>query len=479
MDNLANTRIVSTERRAVHASPSGATPAPGARDRSPRATRSTRAARGPRDDVATARWTLIGLFGLTGLTLSAWLARIPALRDALDVTPAQLGTVLVASSLGGLATMAVAPRLLTRFGHPGSMRGAAVLFTVAFSLMGAGAGTGSLALVAAGLFVNGVAFAGNNLTLNVGSAIVERRLGRPILPQFHAAFSIGTVAGSLLGAGAAALSVPLLAQFLVMALVALLWRLKAAPALIGDEDPAVPALISDEDAAAPAPARVPAGRARPERPLLAVWREPRSVLIGTVILAAVFSEFAANDWLALAVVDGLGAAESVAAAAFAAFVAAMTIVRLAGTRLLTRFGRVTVLRAGGLVSIAGATLFVLAPSVPLAVVGAFAWGAGAALNFPIAVSAMSDTPSRAAARISVLSMFAATAPLIEPIAIGALAEQAGVRTGLLAVVVVLVVVVVAARCVAPEHRGRTQDAPEPVAAAGATPTAGATPAAVA
>jgi fucose permease len=419
-------------------------------------------------DVGRARWALVGLFAVNGLTLSAWLARLPAIRDALDLAPSQLGSVLLAAALGGLATMTVAPRIVGRLGQAGAIRVFGSLFGAAYLLMGLAAATASLPLLAAGLFLNGIAFATTNLAINIGSADVERRVGRPILSQFHAAFSIGTVVGSLGGAAAAGLAVPLLAQFVVMAVVAVAWRWAAAARLLPHRAAASTSVrgLSRHRPARPADASssgTRAGHPATRAGLLATWREPRALLIGAIVLMAVISEFAANDWLALAMVDGRGARESLAALVFALFVGAMTMVRLVGSALLARFGRVAVLRGGALVSIAGVLLFVLAPTVPLAALGAVAWGAGAALNFPIAVSASSDDPERAAHRISVMSMFAAVAPLIEPLGIGLLAEQVGVRYALLAVVGVLLFVALAARQVRPERPA----APTPAAGAAA------------
>jgi hypothetical protein len=134
-------------------------------------------------DVGRARWALVGLFAVNGLTLSAWLARLPAIRDALDLAPSQLGSVLLAAALGGLATMTVAPRIVGRLGQAGAIRVFGSLFGAAYLLMGLAAATASLPLLAAGLFLNGIAFATTNLAINIGSADVERRVGRPILSQ--------------------------------------------------------------------------------------------------------------------------------------------------------------------------------------------------------------------------------------------------------------------------------------------------------
>ncbi|MEK8225682.1 MFS transporter [Oerskovia sp. M15] len=213
--------------------------------------------------------------------------------------------------------------------------------------------------------------------MNVESASVERRTGRTILPQFHAAFSIGAVVGSLVGAACAAGDVPVLVQFLATAVVATLWRLVSIPMFIHDtlRRPRVEGRLGDatpdgiEAAAAlhPRSRRVRLGAA------LGAWREPRTLLIGLVIMAAALSEGSANDWLSLAVVDGFDQTEAVGAIVFGAFVGAMTVMRLLGTRLIDRHGRVAVLRVSGVVSIAGLLLFGFAPNLTLA---GSAWSPG-------------------------------------------------------------------------------------------------------
>ncbi len=402
-----------------------------------------------------ARWTLIGLFAVTGFTLSAWIARLPAVRDALGLSPAGLGGVLLAAAIGGLLATVIAPAVVTRLGIPGSVRLTGVLYAVAYALLAVGVGIGSLAVVGAGLLVNGVAFAGGNLPLSLGSADVERRAGRPVLPQFHAAFSVGTVLGSLAGAAAAALDVDPRAQMVAMAALAVGWRWWAAAVLPSERPRTVGGQVPVASAAGLA--RAGGARRRTGRPgdegrgRFAALREPRTVLIGVLALAAAISEGAANDWLALGVVDGFGASESVAAAAFAVFVAAMTLSRLAGTRLIERFGRVAVLRAGAVVSISGIVVFVTSPTLPLALVGVAAWGLGTALNFPVLISAAADAPRLAALRVTVLGTFAGLAGFLEPPGLGALGQGVGVRTAVLAVAVVLRVVIILARVVAVER----------------------------
>ncbi|MGN6240345.1 MAG: MFS transporter [Cellulosimicrobium cellulans] len=409
--------------------------------------------------LTRARWVLLGVFALNGVMMSSWLARIPSVRDALGLTPADLGVVLLAGAVGALATVTAAGPFVTRFGGRVAFAVSAVLFGVAFLLLGLGPATGSVPLLAAGIFVNGMAFSLGNVPMNVESAGIERRVGRTILPQFHAAFSIGAVIGSLVGAACAHEQVPVLVQFVATGTVAMVWRLAAIPATVHDTLP------TRAPADAPAPVEAlgdavvdveTAGlRTRLARrgarlgAALSAWREPRTLLIGLVILSAALSEGSANDWLSLAVVDGFAQTEAVGAVVFGTFVAAMTVMRLAGTRLIDRFGRVTVLRASGVASIAGLLLFGFAPTLPLAGVGVVLWGFGAALAVPVGIAAASDEPLRAASRVSVVSAFASMASLAAPPLLGLAAEAMGARHALVLIVAAMVLSVLLARQVTP------------------------------
>ncbi|MHA7132141.1 MFS transporter [Oerskovia turbata] len=423
--------------------------------------------------LSRARWSLLGIFLLNGITMSSWLARIPSVRDALGMTPKDLGFVLLAGAVGALVTVTLAGPIVNRFGGRAAMVASTVFFAAALTLLGVGPATGSVALLAAGIFLNGVAFSLGNVPMNVESASVERRMGRTILPQFHAAFSIGAVVGSLVGAACAAGGVPVVVQFVGMAVLVTVWRLVSIPMFIHATTPrprvegrlgdASPDGVEAAAALHPRSRRVRLGAA------LSAWREPRTLLIGLVILAAALSEGSANDWLSLAVVDGFEQTEAVGAVVFGMFVGAMTILRLLGTRLIDRYGRVAVLRASGIASIGGLLLFGFAPNLPLAGVGVLAWGLGAALAVPIGIAAASDDPLQAASRVSVVSAFASMASLAAPPLLGIAAEAMGARHALVLIVVAMVVSVLLSSKVAPLAAGAsglsTPDGGAPVAGA--------------
>ena len=231
--------------------------------------------------------------------------------------------------------------------------------------------------------------------------------------------------GAGLGAAAAALGVPVIAHLGIALTVSLAVVLFATRHFLpeGTHD------------AHPDDARGVRGAAK----AFNAWGESRTLLIGLVVLAAALTEGSANDWVSLAVVDDFGTSNAVGAVAFAVFVTAMTGMRLLGTGLLDRWGRVLVLRLCAALSLVGLLVFALAPTLWLAAVGVVAWGMGAALGFPVGMSAAADDPRRAPARIAVVSTIGYSAFLAGPPLLGMLAEQVGYRHALLAILAPVVI----------------------------------------
>src|SRR5699024_5065567 len=178
---------------------------------------------------------------------------------------------------------------------------------------------------------------------------------------------------------------------------------------------------------------------------LSAWLEPRTLLIGVLILSAGLTEGAANDWIAVTVKSEMSAgytaqgAETLGAVSLGVFLTAMTAMRLFGNGLLDRYGRVFVLRFSAGCAAIGLALFTLSPWLWVAVLGIALWGFGAALGFPVGMSAASDDPLRAARRVSVVASVGYTSMLAGPPLIGFIADHLGYRNALLLIATTLVV----------------------------------------
>ncbi|MGC4892519.1 MFS transporter [Micromonospora sp. DT31] len=365
--------------------------------------------------VLTARNGVAVVFALNGLAVASWFSRVPAVRQELDLTPSRLGLLLLCMSAGALVAMPTAGLVTQRLGPARTVAVSVVL--VALGLTGAGLAAGlagSAVGVAAGLAAFGFGSGLCDVAMNVEGAAVEKRLGRTILPRFHAAWSLGSVAGAGLGAGAARLGVPVGVHLPVLTVLVLAGTLLGARAFL-----AAPA--EDTGGGAPTTRR---------RALLAAWREPRTLLLGLLVLVMAFTEGSANDWLAVAFVDGYGVDEAVGAAVFGVFVVGMTLGRTVGTVAIDRWGRVPVLFATIVMAAVGAALTVFAGSGALAVVGVALWGIGASLGFPIGMSAAADEEEKAPARVSVVAVIGYTAFLAGPPLLGFLGDHIGILSAL-------------------------------------------------
>jgi fucose permease len=358
------------------------------------------------DGPALRRATLAvyAVFILAGFAFASWASRIPQVRDALELSPRGLGLVLLAIATGSVLSMPLAGVVVGRLG---TARTIAVMTLVA----AAGLATAAIGIrigvapVVVGLFLVGIGVGTWDVAMNVEGTAVELGLGRAIMPRFHAGFSVGTVAGALVGSAMVALGVSATVHVLAVALIV---------AVVG------PASV--RSFLAPAPASEGHGEAR--SPLHA-WTEPRTLLIGLFVFAAAFTEGTGNDWLGVAMIDGYGAAPALGSLTFAVFLTAMTLGRWFGPGLLDRRGRVPTVRILGVTALAGLALVVYGQSLLVAMAGAALWGLGTALGFPVGMSAAGDDPRHAAGRVSVVATVGYVAFLAGPPLIGFLAEDVG------------------------------------------------------
>lgn len=396
----------------------------------------------PEGYVLRARTAVALVFGLNGFGIAAWFARVPAARDALELSAGRLGLLLLAVSSGSLLALVTAGVVAHRIGTSRAVAAAMTLLSVGLMVVGAGVGLwASAPATAAGLFALGYGAGTCEVAMNVQAAAVERRLRRTIMPRFHAAWSLGTVAGALAGAGAVRVGLPVALHLFGAAVAGLVGTLLAVRRFLPDPSPAPSGATARPDEAnhpaTPAAPPQAADASRGGGGVLAAWREPRTLLIGALVLVMAFAEGTANDWLAVAFIDGYGVGEAIGAAAFGVFVAAMTLGRTVGTVALDRWGRVPVLLATMLLAAGGAAVAVLAHWWPLALAGVALWGLGAALGFPVGMSAAADDEHRAAARVSVVAAIGYTAFLAGPPLVGFLGDWAGTLRALLVVPVLL------------------------------------------
>ena len=358
----------------------------------------------PSRSVDRATAAVYAVFILSGFAFASWASRIPQVRDALGLSPRALGLVLLAAAVGSVTSMPLSGVIVGRLGTARTIAVMAVVAAAGLTTAGLGYRVG-VAPVVLGLFALGVGNGTWDVAMNVEGSAVEQELGRAIMPRFHAGFSIGTVAGALVGSAMVAVGVSATVHLVAVAAIVAV----AGPLAVRDF--------------------LPEGHVRVEhgerRNPLKAWTEPRTVLIGVFVFAAAFTEGTGNDWLGVAMIDGYGAAAALGALTFAIFLAAMTLGRWFGPGLIDHHGRVRTVRVFGAVALVGLALVVWGSTLPVAMAGAALWGLGTSLGFPVGMSAAGDDPAHAPARVSVVATIGYIAFLAGPPLIGFLGQHTG------------------------------------------------------
>jgi predicted MFS family arabinose efflux permease len=451
------------------------------------------------------------VFAINGFLLAAWVSRLPATRDRLGASVAELGLVLLGPGFGSLLSMPFSGRLCRRYGSRLVIAATTVAASAALVAL---AVVPTLAWLGVALFAWGSCYGSWDVAMNVHGSAVEQRAGREWMPRYHACWSVGGIAGAGCGALAASAGLPLVLHFTAVALASTALVGVALRSFVEDREatrvpdpgrrasdpvaevapvptlgvghpgdpgmphPGDPVSGPPEGERSPGPGWVPAAVHRPpgdRDPGRQPGHDPgdrdpgrgprrargrvltgRLLVVGVVTLCATTLEGAAADWLALFLTDERGATASLAAAGYAVFAVAMAGGRFAGTAVAERLGRHGAVRAGGVVSLAGVLLTVLGPGLPASYLGAALWALGVCLVFPAAVSAGGETPGRPADAIAAVTTIGYGGFLIGPPLIGLLADRVGLGRALL----VLLVLAGGIAVLAPAVRSRR---PEPAA----------------
>lgn len=311
------------------------------------------------------RTALTVFFALDGFIFAGWVVRIPAIKQQTGSSASDLGLALLGVSAGAVVTMTLTGRLCRRFGsHPVTVvSGALLALSIALPPL-----THSALALGLVLLVFGAAYGGINVAMNSAAVDLVAAMRRPVMPSFHAAFSLGGMIGAGLG-GLVAGGLSPTAHLLGLTGIGLLVTAAAGRVLLRR-----PAPVTERTTAVPGPRRLQ-GRTR-----------QLVVLFGVIALCTAYGEGAMADWGALHLEQDLHAHPGVAAAGYSFFALAMTAGRLSGTALLERLGQTRTLVAGGTTAAAGMVLGALAPTVWLALLGFAVTGLGLANIFPVAVA---------------------------------------------------------------------------------------------
>ncbi|WP_392970683.1 MFS transporter [Streptomyces sp. LN245] len=368
----------------------------------------------PDRSLTRLRVIITAFFALDGFVFAGWVVRIPAIKHQTGASAGALGLALLGVSAGAVITMMLTGRLCRRFGSHQVTVVCGVLLSLSIVLPPL---AGSVPVLGLFLLVFGVGYGGINVAMNSAAVDLVAALRRPVMPSFHAAYSLGGMLGAGLG-GLVAGHLSPTRHLLGIAVIGLLVTGIAGRALLREDAPVSPDRPRGD---------APEGR----RPLVDSRARGLVVVFGLIALCTSYGEGALADWGALHLQQDLDTHPGTAAAGYSCFALAMTIGRLSGTALLERLGRTRTLVMGGTMAALGMLLGSLAPSVWLALVGFAVTGLGLANNFPVAVDRAGALAG--ASGVAVASTLGYGGLLIGPPAIGFMADWYSLPTALTSV----------------------------------------------
>lgn len=359
------------------------------------------------------------LFFTNGAMAAAILPRLPAIKDALGLTNAELGAAVAALPIGGLIAGGFAGMLIARFGS--GRLAVATGVAAAASLASIGMAS-SWAMLAALFLVLGMFDATMDATMNANSIGVQRVYGRSILQGFHGLWSIGGMVAGGLGAIAAGLAIPVTPYLGLVGLVVALALLAASrfllPAGIADGHP-------ETDGVADEPVHLRhAGR------LLRVLGP-----IAMLGILCIVIQSTAAIWSAVYLAETLGLAAGAAGMGFVVYITAMAAGRLTNDRWIDRMGGTLLVRVGAVTSGAGVAAAILAAPTGLPILayaGFAAIGFGSSSMFPVMVMAAGSRPGIPTGHgVAIVAWLVRVGLVVAPTVVGIAADEAGLAVAFL------------------------------------------------
>lgn len=354
------------------------------------------------------------LFILLGIIYASWAARIPAIRDGLQLTPAQLGIVLLGGGFGAVASFPLAAGMVARYG---ARRAAWYAGLALIAVLPCTALAPNMPLLVMAVVVLGAGSGCFDVAINALGTAQEKSAGRSTMSLLHAWFCVGTLSGSLLGSLLAGLAITPLVHFLATSLLLLPPLALAYRALPPDQ-------VARE----------------PGHALFAIAHGP-VIALGLIGFCGAVAEGSIADWSGVFMKDELHVHDGVAPLGFAGFACLMLLARLVCDPLKDRFGARRVVSLGALLAACGVFIATLAFNVPLTIAGFALAGAGLAAVFPFTFSAAGRHGSTALAAVATFSY---SGGLLGPPVVGFLTQGWGLQAGIAFIGVLAVAIAIAA-----------------------------------
>jgi MFS family permease len=386
------------------------------------------------------------VFFLNGTVTGTFASRLPWIAQHLHLSSGLLGAVGLTTSIGTIATMAFAAQFVHRYGSKAATR--VLIAASSLALILPAFAPDVVALIAV-MLVYGALLGTTDNAMNTQAVEAEQRIGRSIMSGLHGLWSVGVLAGALLGSLSAHAGIDPRIQFPVVAVTAAGGGVLACSWFAGGR---------------------PDGAAAEVAVPRFAWPHGVLLLIGLVGFAAIFVEFAANDWSAIFMHWVLHANQAQAALATSVFAGSMAAGRLCGDALVRRVGPRFSVRLCGILGTAGCLLVAVTPSALVALAGFALIGLGVSVVVPLVFAAAGRSGPSPAISVAGVATVSYGAGMAAPSVMGGVADLSSLRIAF-AVAAVLATAVAAGAGLFERQRAAGAAGPEPAEQAPAPPAA--------
>jgi MFS family permease len=363
-------------------------------------------------DFSRARIAITTAFVINGATIGALYARIPDIKEQLDISNSALGIALLCLPLGLLIGLGFS-------GKQSAKRGSApVTYYSTYAL--------AIALLIVGPVINyytfcltfvlfGACLATQDVAMNSHAIVLEHEADKRYMSTFHATFSMGALGGGLLGGFFAQQKTTIMWQCAFIAMLIFLANFFVRNMFLSPD--------LDKHAVE--------GKKKIKRPKI-------FIIVGLLGTCAAIGEGSAGDWGAILARDTFDATPFISTLPYICFSAAMVIGRLFGDRLATKYGPMNLIIGGGSIAGIGLGGGLLVGGIAGIVFGWFAAGIGLSIVVPMLFTQAGEiaktrfegqfAPSEGVAIVSGIAYFGF---LVGPPILGFLGDAIGLRWALM------------------------------------------------
>ncbi|MYY06859.1 MFS transporter [Streptomyces sp. SID4913] len=364
-------------------------------------------------------------FFVQGVTFALLVTRIPAIQDRYGISdgllPVFLAAVPILAGVGSVLTEKVVarvrPRVVLRWAQP----------VVLLALLGVGAGSEVWeAAVALGAF--GLAVGALDASMNMMGVSLQRAYGRSIMLGFHAAYSLGGIAGASMAWAGAHWDLSLLVSYLPAVVVLLPVALAGSRWYVEGSE----------------------GEERVERS--AGGGKAASVSfrllmpLCLVMCFAYIGDSTVSNWSAKYLQDVLGSSEQLSTVPYNVYMVTTLLGRAVGDFGVRRFGAVAVVRAGTVLAAAGFGVVAVAGGAWTGMLGFTMLGLGLCVIVPQTFAAAGRMfPGASDTAIARLNIFNYVGFLVGSPLVGALGDAWSYRGAMLVPMVLVLATLVYAK----------------------------------